>query len=138
MPYFRNMYIDDVSTTYYIHVCQGVLLLRSSGSGRCLRRIPFHNCCNPTLIRHNRLLILVYLEHPTDSDYYVRFRFPLQEDITVSPELKYTDKPSYAIYVLENELFLSIMHHGKFSICHLRFDRCGHSYSLRRLRFYNG
>ncbi len=137
-PYYNHVYMDDSGTVYYIHVCREVLRIRVSTQRGYFFQLPFKNCCQPALIRHNGLLILIYLEQTADSYYSFRFLFPLTNLIHFSPALNYPAKPSYSVYSLENELFLSIMCRRKYSVCHLKFNPCSHSYSLRRLPFYKG
>lgn len=137
-PYYNHMYMDDRGTVYYIYVCRKLLRIRVSTQRVCFFQIPFINCSLPALIQHNGLLILIYIEQTTNSSYSFRFLFPLNDTVHFSPDLKYPAKPSYRVYVLENELFLSILCRRKYSVCHLKFNPCSHSYSLRKLPFYKG
>lgn len=135
-PCLYDVYIDSTGTPYFIYLCRNFLYLKTLSQTNFLLRIPFHNCYSPMLVRHNHILILTYVEKSIDANYYFRFLFPLNNGFHFSPDLKYSHKPSYTLSVLENELLLTIVCCKKISLCHLKFNPCNNTYTLKKLPFW--
>lgn len=131
-----EIYRDDCGCAYLVYVCNRVLSIKILFRTECIYQLPFENCCCPKLVKHHQRLVLAYLEKSVDNNYYLRFLFPLQNCMNFSPKLQYMEKPSYALYVLEGELFLSTMCKRRYRAFHLRFEPADNSYSLQKLPFY--
>lgn len=133
-----EIYKDNTGILYSIYVCRHFLCLKSSTHCGLLCKLPFKNCLDPRLSKHNRLLILTYLEKSADSCYHLRFFFPLNTCIQFSPGLKYSRRPFYSISVLDNEFFLHILCDKKYSTFHLKINPDDNTCFMKRLSFYNG
>lgn len=136
-PCLCDVYRDNNGVTWFLFVCNKFLSIKNSLSyPKSVFRMPFRNCQNPMLVRHLHLLLLTYVEKSKDDGYQFRFLFPFQSTVHFHPDLKYSDRPSYSINVLEDELVLTIVCNGKISICHLKFQPEENTYAMKKLPFY--